>query len=56
MKTANKHFDQMENHPLLKSYPIKMSGAIPLLQIYAFIVWKEKTVPLPYLVTKSAAT
>jgi hypothetical protein len=41
---ANKHLDQLKNQQLLKRDPVKMSGAIPLLLLYAFIVWTEKTV------------
>ena len=56
MKMENKHFNQLKNHQLLKPDSVKMSGPIPLLRLYACVVWTEKTVPLPYLVTKSAAT
>jgi len=31
VKMTNKHLDQLKKHQLLKSDPVKMSGATPLL-------------------------
>ena len=42
---ANKHLDHLKNHQLLKSDPVKTSGSIPLLPLYAFKAWTEKSVP-----------
>jgi len=38
VEKANKLFDQLKNHQLLKSDPVKMNGAtISLLHLYTFI-------------------